>query len=463
MRETSSDFSPDTCVTNGDSFLRPFSLSHNQSGVPVKLLHLWLSAALIACGLCPDAQANDFSQPGGLRLLNRANLQHTTMQQPTGRSHWFRPPMDATTVFRAQSDDPVPTPPDAGVAPQPAGAGATGIDLPPPSESTTWNAFSPPLTSDPFLAPGNVQPYAPGVPVAPGYGAPGYGAPGFGGPAGIPGNGPGSYSSFGANGGRPYRFGWEQRLDTYLIPDAGVSGGGAAGDYDELGVDYDLINTTPWVPGWIMRKTAQFRWRDWDGPIGGFGLPGKGFRVGEDIEIQSAGPGPYTVSWGITPSLNSDFSRGITSKAFQLDGRGIVWWQLDPRWSLGLGAMYWDRLDNRVLPYGGLVYRDDYWEWRLTFPEAEVRLFLGNEARWSKWVYVRAKYNVEAYEIVGAGAVQAEVEIEDWQLTAGFQMDAGYYRWFIEGGIVLDREIDYAIAPDIGVDTSFISRIGVRY
>lgn len=425
----------------------------------MKSLHLWLPAAIVACGFCPTVQAYDISP----QLNQDGLLYHLPKSGQTvsdGRMGWFRSVQNVETVFRAQSDDLVPTPPDA-TTPTVDLPPATTVDpattqqlgLPAP---TTWNAFSPPITSDPFLEGGTVQPYAPAAPMAPGYG-PQYGAPMSPYPA------QGMYSTFGANGGRPYRFGIEQRLDSYLIPSADVVGGGAAGSYDELGVNYDLVHTTPFMPGWILRKTAQFRWRSWDGPRGGAGLPGSGFRFGEDIELQTPGGGPYTVSLGITPSINTDLNRGMSWDAFQLDGRGTIWWQLDSYWSFGLGAMYWDRVDNRVLPTGGLVYRDDFWEWRMTFPEAEIRLFLGNESLWSKWIYFRAKYNIEAYEGVGAGGVQAEFEIEDWQLTAGFQMDAGYYRWFVEGGLILDREIDYDIAPRIGVDTSYITRIGVRY
>lgn len=416
----------------------------------MKSLHLWLPAAIVACGFCPNVQAYDV-----LPRLISADFPDSASVGSTRGMSWFRPVRDVETVFRAQSDDPVPTPPDATgttsdlppVTPMDAGT-PQQLGLPAP---TTWNAFSPPVTSDPFLDGANMQPYAPGAPMAPGYG-PQYGVPA----------GQGMYSTYGANGGRPYRFGIEQRLDSYLIPNANVSGG-AAGDFDELGVNYDLVNTSPFMPGWILRKTAQFRWRSWDGPRGGAGLPGSGFRFGEDIELQTPGGGPYTVNLGITPSVNTDLNRSMTWKAFQLDGRGSIWWQLDSYWSFGVGATYWDRVHNRVLPIGGLVYRDDFWEWRLTFPEAEIRLFLGNESLWSKWIYFRAKYNIEAYEGVGAGGVQGEFEIKDWQLTGGFQMDAGYYRWFIESGIVLDRQIDYRIAPDVGVGTAFLSRIGVRY
>ena len=400
----------------------------------------------------------------------------------------FRPRNSNTTIFRAQSkeDKPlrelseqvidlaafgtseVPVPPESAETP-PSGAdapgtsselgGDPGLGLPDPS---TWNAFSPAITTEPFPDGGTVQPYLPGPSVVQPFGGPVVG------PAGV-----GGFSTFGANGGRPYRFGLEQRLDVHLIPDAKVSGGGAAGEYEELGVDYDLTLTRPFMPGWILEETAEFRSRTWDGPgaagppaIPTVGLSGSAFHLGSDFELSSPQAGPYSISLGISPSINTDFE-SPSSTAFQLDGRGIIWWSLpNPGWTFGLGAMFWDRVEDRVIPYAGWVYRDDFWEWRLMFPEAEVRLFIGNEPWWSKWVYFRAKYNVEAYEIgvtTPAGRARDEVEFEDWQLTLGLQMDAGCYRWFLEGGLILDRDINFGSNPNVSVDTSYITRIGWRY
>ncbi len=423
----------------------------------MKSLHLWLSAAFIASALCSNAAAFDDSHsPAWMAVRGAWPANH--LDRTPVRTTWFRPVVDAKTVFRAQSDDVVPVPTDTTETPNTVdlppdtSAGVTsdpGLGLP---EPTTWNAFSPPLTSDPFLNGGVAQPYAPAAPMSPAYGGSVIG-PGY----------KGGFHTPGASGGRPYRFGLEQRLDTYLIPSANVSGVGVAGLYEEVGVNYDLVVTEPIMPGWILKKTGQFRSRTWDGPAGGAGLPGSAFRLGTDLEFIAPQVGPHSISLAFNPSVNTDFNRSASSKAVQLDGRGIIWSQLNRSWSFGLGAIFWDRVDDRVLPYAGWVYRDDYWEGRLMFPESEIRLFLGNDPWWAKWIYFRGKYNIEAFEVVGAGGVQGEVEFEDWQLTVGFQMDAGYYRWFIEGGLVLDRKIRYDIAPNIAVDTSYITRMGVRY
>ncbi|MCR9202180.1 MAG: hypothetical protein NXI04_26355 [Planctomycetaceae bacterium] len=382
-------------------------------------------------------------------------------------------------IFRAQGG--VPLPPEAGVpatgvsgapAAQAAPAGQAPIVNPPVSQPlgpgslttpapSTWNAFSPPVYTDPFAngmppaAP--VAPYGPYAPYGPfggpGFGAPGYGAPGYGGGFSVP----------GVNGPRPYRMGWHSDLDLEWMPNSGVAG--ATGGFEQFGVDYDLGYTGLFMPGWIMTWTNQFRLRNWDGPNSGPGLPGKAFRFGWDFQLETPQSGPVGIQLGITPSINSDLDGSVGSAAFQLDGRGAFLFQLDQRWSLVLGAQYWDRVEDRVIPHVGVIYRDDWWEWRLMYPESMVSLFLGNEAQWSKWLYARAEYHVEAYEVRTAGGGRDQAQLDDWRVLIGFRMDAGTYSWFTEAGWVFDREVEYGIPANgsFSPNTGFIARLGWKY
>ncbi|MFO0998992.1 MAG: hypothetical protein U0936_01530 [Planctomycetaceae bacterium] len=58
------------------------------------------------------------------------------------------------------------------------------------------------------------------------------------------------------------------------------------------------------------------------------------------------------------------------------------------------------------------------------------------------------EYHVEAYGIEssfnGGGLVDTELEAEDYRVLGGFKMDGGYYNWFIEGGLVFDRQVRFA-------------------
>jgi len=319
-------------------------------------------------------------------------------------------------------------------------------------EGTTWNAFSPPMNGDPFLGDPAMQgtqgmqsapmnPYQPGMPAQ------------------------GLYS-YGANPAEPYRFGWNNRIDVSWLPSSDLSDP-AAGKFEAFGIDYDLAYSSPLPTGWVFNWTNQFAYRNVNGGIGSFDLPRSLFRFGVDLELESPSAGPVSLSLGITPSINTDFSSNVWSEGFQLDGRGILLFKMDQFWTLGLGAMYWDRVNDRVLPYAGLIYRDDYWEWQLMYPESRVRLFLGNEAYWSKWIYVRAAYHVEAYGIErtnGGVTEDTQVEFSDYRILGGFEMNAGLYSWFIEGGWILDRNIEYASSPTaVDVNSGFIGQIGLRY
>ena len=417
----------------------------------MKPIHLWLSttAFIIIVG---SADAGLFDPAG---FTGRAG-------QPT-----IYRPASLTTVFRGQSGG-VPMPQDTGsatgTAPLTGGAAASvqpGVDgqgtlgTPTMPDASTWNAFSPPVGVDPFAGAQQFPqtPYAPYTP----YGNP-YGASPYGQPA--------PFMAFGANGPRPYRQGWQNSLELGLMPGSQVTGN-ATGHFEQFDVDYDLAYTGPFMPGWMLTWTNQFRLRLWDGPsaLPGFpGLPGHAYRFGWDFELETPKSGPFSVSFGLTPSINTDFENSLSSEAFQLDGRGMFIFQLDRYWSMVLGAGYLDRVKDRVIPYAGLTYRDDYWEWQLMYPKSTISVFLGNEPLWSKWLYLSAEYHVEAYEVNTApGPPRDEVELEDYRVLLGVRMDAAMYSWFVEGGWIFDRNVSYGLGGGFSPQTGFITRMGWRY
>ena len=393
------------------------------------------------------------------RHINHANQRSIAMQPSV-----YQPTLTAMTLFQ---DGAVPVPPDAGAIPsagtfQPSDPtvgvpNATGsiisspdMTLPMYDDTTTWNAFAPPITSDPFVGQPGGSPY--GIPAPYQQGIPPQGA-----------------YAYGANPANPYRFGWCSRLEASWLPNGNVNGApaGVTGGMDIIGVDYEMTHSSQAAPGWILNWTNQFSWRNWNGPDGTLDLPSNVFRFGIDLELETPKSGPYSISLGMTPSINTDFDADAFDEGFQFDARGILFMQLDQYWTLGLGAQYWDRVDNIFLPWAGLIYRDDYWEWQLMYPEARVSLFLGNESYWSKWLYVRAEYHVEAYGVnstyAGASA-DNQIQLEDKRLLLGLKMDAGMYSWIIEGGWVFDRDVEFANSvPGFSLADGFIGQIGLRY
>jgi hypothetical protein len=282
-------------------------------------------------------------------------------------------------------------------------------------------------------------------------------------------------SFVGTNGPQPYKFGWTSRYDAAILPESDVRGPHVDGDMEIFEFNSEWQYTTP-VPlsGWIWSFTPQFGLRTWEGPdvaTAGVGLPGNVYRFGADFELATPLSGPWSVQFGFNPALASDFERGLTSDAWLFDGRGILFYQYSPQWMFALGAGFWDRVNDRVIPYAGVIFTpDDRWEFRILFPQSRISYYLGVIDGFQKWLYVTGEFHSEAYEIevdqngvLGKGG-REQVEISDWRVLLGLRMDQNMASYFIEGGWVFDRQVDFLHGtPDFDITSGFIARIGMRY
>jgi hypothetical protein len=220
----------------------------------------------------------------------------------------------------------------------------------------------------------------------------------------------------------------------------------------------------------IFSFTQEFNMRWWDGPStppgGTTALPGEVYRIGWDFEINTPQQNPWSVQLAFNPSINSDFESGLSSDAWNLDARGIFFYRTSQYWMWALGAGFWDRVDDRVIPYAGFVWSpDNRWEWRIIFPKPQISYFLGNIMGMQKWLYVRGEYNVEAYEIeLQTTGAQEQVEVQDWRVLLGFRDEAPQFTGFLEAGWVFGRDVEYAHGtPGFDPSSGFIVRAGLQY
>jgi hypothetical protein len=336
-------------------------------------------------------------------------------------------------------------------------------------------------------------PYTPGGPTSPvpgtaipgnppefgsPYGAPAYTPPGgFGAPGGPtpydpftaqPQAPPGGMATYGVNGPQPFRFGPAPRLDLGYIAPADATGG--YGELEVLEIDFEVPIARPLSNGDVFTVTPQYNTRLFDGPVTPPPLPGFPndlYRFGMDFEYAFLNPaGRWAAEVGFNPSINTDFEKSLTSEAFNWDAQAVAFYKASPTLTVALGALYWDRVDDRILPYAGVILTpSDRWELRLVFPDPRVTYFLGH--MWGKptWVYARAEYNVEAYEVeVPAGNRGNQVELEDWRVLVGARKEQGWGDTFLEAGWVFDRDVEYeGGAPGFSVQDAFIFRGGVRF
>ncbi len=294
--------------------------------------------------------------------------------------------------------------------------------------------------------------------------------PSFGGGMGAPSGDPflgapatGSGYTMRLNGPQPYRFGWTTRLDFGYLPSESTDA--PLGDFGVFEFDSEIEYTTPLPDGWIFSSVPQFNYRSWDGPSG-VGMPPNAYRFGWDLELSTPANAGWSVQLGFNPSLTSDFEQSLNSEAYNWDGRVVAFFHQSPSVTWAIGAAYWDRVDDIVIPYAGVVWTpNQLWEFRLIFPKPRVSVFIGKPWGIATWLYASGEYHVEVYQIgLDPSGLRERVQLEDWRLMLGLRNDNGFLSTFVEGGWVLGRDVEFANGtPGFGIGDGFIVRAGLRY
>jgi hypothetical protein len=385
-------------------------------------------------------------------------------------------PVTATAGTGAPVAEPVTAPPTV-VDPN-AAAG----QLPPPVTSqyqqapigqpgcATCGGGAPgvPYGAPPYGAPYGMPMGAPmGAPPYPGAVPPGYGQPIFPYSAQTPDV---TMAPTTVQGPLPDRGGWVSRYEMGVMPFSAVKDGGDR--FGEWAVDLGWKWVAPLSPSPVRFSfEQQYDLRLLTGPSSPVGsypynLPGSLQRVGWDFELKTAVPGAWNAVVAFTPSIDSDFQKSLTKQAFNWDGRAALLYEPSREITVILGAVFWDRLHERILPWAGVIYRpNQYWQYDLTFPQARVSFFMWDEWGFKTSLYARVEYHSEAYQMWNPVAdTRDRVEMDDWRFMIGVNKDRGEFDYFIEGGWIFGRHNNYDVSP-IGftVDTGALIRAGLRF
>lgn len=373
------------------------------------------------------------------------------VQAPAPRLYEFSPRLAA--AIRAQSPDPVlpsgttlpgvappgtPTP----LSPLPGDPNVPTLQPPVPANDG-YNPFQPPAVQDPFL-------FGPDPVLS------------------SPDLGPPLYT--GGAGPQPYRYGLIPRVDFGYIPQSEVKD--ASANIEMFEFNSEIRFTREIAPGWVYSSAPQFDYRAWntDGTLGDqyrINL----YRFGYDMQLATPRTGGWSFQFTFNPSINTDTEHQLTSSAWNFDGNVMGFYQIDPVWTLVIGAGYWQRVDDIVIPYAGVIITpDDRWELRLLFPKARITYFMGHFWMGKQYLYVSSEYHVESYQIdtynqlLMAGDPRNRVQYEDWRLALGLRSDHGWFDKYIEVAWVLGRNLEFQ--HDLGkldVGNNVLVRGGIRF
>ena len=271
----------------------------------------------------------------------------------------------------------------------------------------------------------------------------------------------------GVNGPQPYRLGHTPRFDYTFLADVGTSNPNV-GKFGSQNLDFELAHTMPVGPGWAFTSTPQVGARWWEGPLK-VNLPPQVYRLGWDFTLATPLQGPWSMQASFNPSINSDFGQSLSKEAWNFDANAMLFYRSSPQLMWVLGAGYWDRVDNIVIPYAGVVWNpSDLWEFRLLFPKARISYFLGTIGTGAHWLYASGEYHVESYQIDAPGlGTRQQIQLSDYRVGVGLRSDHGWYDKSLELGYVFDRQVDFlhnsAAYPNFSINNTLMVHYSVRF
>ena len=326
-------------------------------------------------------------------------------------------PFETLAVVRAQTTPYENLPPATG-SPFPFGGGL----------------FQSPLIADPFLNPGGPQ-------------------------LGTPSRG----FMYGRSSQQPLRFGWTVNGDVAYLDEE--STGGGLGDFGIGEANIKMRHALPLPPSGVFSFIPKVNARFWDGPSG-IGLPPDVYRMGAAFEILSPPMGGWQLLLSFFPSFGTDFDQNLTSDAWMWDGHGILYFDHSPYLTWAFGAGFWDRVNDKVIPYAGFIFRPSpQWEFRMVAPKPRISFVVADWGGMKQTIYVSGEYHIEAYEVtLQPAATREQIEIEDWRVMLGIQTEMAWVSSFIEAGWVFDRQVEFrGVTPEFTINDGFIARAGLRF
>jgi hypothetical protein len=177
------------------------------------------------------------------------------------------------------------------------------------------------------------------------------------------------------------------------------------------------------------------------------------------------------VDLSLVPGVYSDFEQSY-SESFRWTGYGAAAWTMYPKLQLVAGVGYFNRLDVKLLPIGGLIWKptaDDCWE--LLFPKPSISRRVayrrGPEGTIDRedWLYLCGEFGGGTWAIATAVPEPDLLDIKDYRLIVGWQRkQLGGIDSRCEIGYVFGRRIEFRnIDPGFSCSDTVLLRVGLTY
>jgi len=175
------------------------------------------------------------------------------------------------------------------------------------------------------------------------------------------------------------------------------------------------------------------------------------------------------VDLAITPGVFSDF-RQSTDEQLRITGHGAAALTCSPTAKIVLGVGYFDRLDVRLMPIGGLIWApNEDTSLELLFPQPRIArrvYFCGTAADdVQDWIYLAGEFGGGTWAIQRANGANDVVNYHDIRVILGVERKViGAPDGRLEVGYIFGRKVEYhSRTPEFQPSDTVMLRGGITY
>jgi len=168
----------------------------------------------------------------------------------------------------------------------------------------------------------------------------------------------------------------------------------------------------------------------------------------------------------VSPSIRSDLT--TSDNAFRVFALGLLNWEyIVDRLTLSVGAVYLGRADLPVVPALGLTWTPTrQTRLDLRFPSSRFSYRMAKDGgRSEQWAFVSLGLGGNTWAVTRDNQQTDELSLRDFRLTIGTEnIVSGGGGWFVEGGYVFGRRIEYeSDESEIDLGDALLLQGGWRY
>jgi hypothetical protein len=169
----------------------------------------------------------------------------------------------------------------------------------------------------------------------------------------------------------------------------------------------------------------------------------------------------------VAPGWHSDYQNSNSSQAFRVESHAVGAYSWTPNLKVAFGVAYWDRLNVKFIPAGGIIYTpNEYTRYEIITPKPRIAFRYDQTRCWERWLYIAGEFGGGEWAIQQSSGADNILNYSDYRVMLGLEhksLNLGL-NGRAEIGYVFGRQFQYATnIADQDVPSTMMARLGLSY